>query len=144
MPFALVFVGLLLIITGFQNTYKQFGAQVQGDFSGKGNFLYWLLAILIVGAIGYVKSLQGFSRAFMALILLSILLSNKSGTAQGITFFSNLVTGVNTGSTTQVDSIGDPLQGGNTASSGNSSGGGFDLSNIGQDASIAATVSSFL
>lgn len=133
---------MLLVITGFQDTYKQFGAQVQGDFTGPNNFLYWMLAIIIAGSIGYVKSLQGFSRAFMGLIILAIFLSQNTGTAQGITFFKNLVTGLNQGSTTPVNPVGDALQGGAGASSGGS-GGGFSLSNIGQDASIATTVASF-
>lgn len=145
MPFALTFTGLILIITGFQNTYKEFGSKVQGDFSGPGNFLYWMIALLIVGSLGYVKDLQTFSRYFMALIIIGIILAEKTGTAQGITFFSNLVSGIGTGSTEKTNPIGAGLSGGSSAGgSGGSSGSGFDLSNVSQDVTLATEVASFL
>jgi hypothetical protein len=76
MPFALVFVGLILIVTGSRNTYQQFGAKLVGDFTGPNNFLYWIAAIGAVGALGYVDSLKTFSRVFMSLILVSMILAN--------------------------------------------------------------------
>lgn len=104
MPFALTTIGILLIITGFQNTYQQFGKQLVKDFSGDGNFFYWGLAIGIIGAIGYVKALEGFSRAFMALIIVTIFLNKQN---QG--FFNQLTTALSSGSNTPVKRIGAPL-----------------------------------
>lgn len=141
MPFALTFVGLLLIITGFQNTYKEFGSQVQKDFTGPGNFLYWMVAILVVGSLGYIKGLEKFSRLFMALIIVGILLSKKSGTAQGINFFSGIGAALNSGTTSAVNAVGAPVAG---ASGGTASGsGGFDLSSFGDLGSIADEAVSF-
>lgn len=77
MPFALVIIGLLMIITGINNTYAQFGAQLQTDFGGSKGFLVWALALAAVGALGYIENLRTFSHYFMALILLSFILSNK-------------------------------------------------------------------
>lgn len=77
MPFALVVIGLLMIITGINNTYSQFGSQLQSDFSGSKSFIVWILALGSVGALGYVKDLRQFSHYFMALILISMILSNK-------------------------------------------------------------------
>jgi len=77
MPFALVFIGLILIITGFQNTYSQLGSQLVRDFTGDGNFIYWLIAIGIIGMMGYNDTLKPFSRALMGLIIVVIFLSNK-------------------------------------------------------------------
>lgn len=114
MPFALVTIGLLLVITGFQDTYKQTGAQVAKDFTGSGNFVYWLIAIGVVGAIGYNKTLQPFSRALMALLIIVIFLSNKG-------FFAQLNPAIQTGTSTQ------PLPAGGgvpiSVSSGGSGGG---------------------
>ena len=77
MPFVLVAIGLLMIITGINNTYAQFGAQLQGDFSGSKSFIVWILALGSVGALGYINDLRNFSHYFMALILIAMVLSNK-------------------------------------------------------------------
>ncbi|MEB2538392.1 MULTISPECIES: hypothetical protein [Bacillati] len=77
MPFALVIIGLLMIITGINNTYSQFGSQLQQDFTGSKSFVVWILALGSVGALGYIKDLRQFSHYFMALILISMILSNK-------------------------------------------------------------------
>jgi|GEM_PF-5663381 len=112
MPFALVTIGLLLIIVGFQDTYKQFGTQVQSDFTGKNNFIYWLIAIGIIGAIGYVKEFQTFSRIFIGLVIVAMFLSHKKGgIAQGITFFQKFNTGVGSGTTAPVNAPGTELAG---------------------------------
>ncbi len=142
MPFALTFAGLLLIILGFQNTYKEFGQQVQSDFSGEGNFLYWMISLMVVGSLGYIKGWETFSRLFMGLIIVAIVLSEKSGTAQGINFFSNLLSGIASGTSTRVNSIGEGLPAGGSGGGGGS--GGFDLSNVAETAKIATTVASFL
>lgn len=77
MGFALLIVGLLMVITGARGTYTQFGSQIASEFTGQNNFTYWLIAIGAVGAVGYIQSLQVISRYLMALIILSIFLSHK-------------------------------------------------------------------
>lgn len=77
MGIALAVAGLVLIVTGAQNTYAAFGSQVRGDFVGPNNFTYWFLAIMLVGMLGYIPALRTFSRWFLALILISILFSHK-------------------------------------------------------------------
>lgn len=100
MPFALTIIGLLLVVTGFQNTHAQLGKQITSDFTGKNNFIYWIAALGAVGALGYVKELEPFSRAFLVLILIGIFLSNKGFFSQfnaALTQSSgtNVQTGVN-------------------------------------------------
>lgn len=77
MPYALVIIGLLMIVTGINDTYRQFGSQVAGDFTGNKSFIVWIVAIGSVGALGYVKELRSFSHYFMALIVISMVLANK-------------------------------------------------------------------
>jgi hypothetical protein len=77
MPFALVGIGLILIVTGVRDTYGQLGAQLTKDFTGSQNFTVWILAIGSVGALGYVRELRTFSHYFLALILLSLILANQ-------------------------------------------------------------------
>lgn len=88
MAFALVFIGLLLVVTGANNTYQQFGAQLKSDFTGQKSFVLYAAAIGGVGALGYVQELRRFSHYFMALILISLVLSNKG-------FFQNLTKALN-------------------------------------------------
>jgi hypothetical protein len=77
MPFALVTIGLLLIVTGARDTYAAFGTQLQSDFTGQGNFIYWLAALGFIGALGYIQDLRTFSRVFLTLVIISMLLSNQ-------------------------------------------------------------------
>jgi hypothetical protein len=76
MPFAFGFAGILLLVAGVRGTQDDLFALLKGDFSGKSNFLYWIVAIAIVGAIGYNVKLRGVSHAFMLLLLVVLFLSN--------------------------------------------------------------------
>lgn len=76
-------VGLILIVTGAQNTYADFGATLKNDLTGENNFTYWIAAIVLIGVLGYVPALNKFSHWFLALILLALFLSHKG-------FFSKL------------------------------------------------------
>ena len=76
MPIALVAIGLILVITGVKNTYAEFGALVKGDFTGQGNFTTWMVAIGIIGALGYVKALKPFANGFLVLVAIVIVLKN--------------------------------------------------------------------
>lgn len=76
MPFALIAIGLVLVIAAYNNTQTVLAAQLKKDFSGKTGFVYWIAAIMIIGALGYVRPLQTVSRAMLALILVVIFLSS--------------------------------------------------------------------
>lgn len=120
MPFALLTIGMILIITGFQNTYAEFGKLVAGDFTGKGNFLYWILAIGVVGAIGYNKTAQPFSRAFIVLLLVVLFLTKGNG------FFGRLNSDIQSGSNTTPLPAGG-IQTSVTGASTGSAGGGSNI-----------------
>lgn len=93
MGIAFVITGLVLIVTGIQDTYAQLGTQLKGDMTGPKNFTYWVAAIGAVGALGYIPALKGFSTWFMALILVAIMLSKGQG------FFSKFQSALATGPT---------------------------------------------
>lgn len=76
MPFALVTIGLIMVISGARNTHAALGKQIKSDFTGPNNFLYWIVAVGVVGSIGYVESLRNVSRAFLALVIISMILAN--------------------------------------------------------------------
>lgn len=76
MPFALVLIGLAMIITGAKDTHMELGDQLVKDFTGEKNFTIWLAAIGSVGAVGYVKDFQPVSRIFMVLIIITMVIRN--------------------------------------------------------------------
>lgn len=77
MPFALVVIGLLLVVTGARGTQKEFGDLLYKDFTGPGNFTYWLVSLGAIGALGYIDELRTFSRLFMALIIIAMIVKNQ-------------------------------------------------------------------
>lgn len=92
MGFVLLIVGLLMIVTGARGTYAQFGSQLASDFTGQGNFTWWIVSVGAVGSIGYIDALRTFSRLFLTLILAAFLLSNRG-------FFANLTAALQHGPT---------------------------------------------
>lgn len=75
MPFALLIIGLMLITVAVRNTQDVFVSLIRGDFSGPGNFFYWVAALVLVGAIGYIPRLKVLSDSLLVLILLALVLS---------------------------------------------------------------------
>jgi hypothetical protein len=82
MPFALLFIGMVLVVTGVRNTYKQLGTMVVADMTGKSGgagFIMFFAALFAVGAIGALSpQARTFSHYFMALIIISLLLHNAT------------------------------------------------------------------
>ena len=74
MPFAFLIVGVVLVISGVRGTSQDLLTLVKGDFQGKGSYLNWMVAILLIGSLGYIESFKGFSRAFLALVLVVLVL----------------------------------------------------------------------
>lgn len=98
MPFALIAIGLLLVITAYNNTQTVLSAQLQKDISGSTGFIYWIAAIVIVGAIGYIKPLEPVSRVFLALILVVLFLTNQGVFSQFNAALGGAAGGIGTGS----------------------------------------------
>jgi hypothetical protein len=96
MPFAFLTIGVVMLIAAVRNTYGQtapgggkgLGALVQGDFTGPNNFVYWFVSILIIGSIGYIPKLKGFSVAFLTLVIIVLFLKGGNTSGAGGGFFS--------------------------------------------------------
>jgi len=90
MPFALLIIGLVLVIAGVRNTQSGTGGLftlVHGDFTGQNNFIYWFVAIIIVGLLGYVPKLKPLSTSFLVLIILVLFLKKGNASGAGGGFF---------------------------------------------------------
>lgn len=95
MPYALVTIGLILVITGARNTYARLGQQLQSDFTGNQNFVFWIAALGSVGALGYIQQLRAFATMFMALIIVALLLAEQKNNSTG--FFGKFITDLKAG-----------------------------------------------
>lgn len=77
MAFVLLFIGFVLLVVGVRGEQDAFNQLILDLFTGPNNLTFWALAILMVGALGYVKPLRGLAIAFMTLILISLLVGNQ-------------------------------------------------------------------
>jgi hypothetical protein len=82
MPFVLIVVGVLILVSALHGTSGALFSTLKSDFTGSDNFLYWVIAILVVGSIGYVKKFQPLSAAFLTLLLIVLFIANKGFFAQ--------------------------------------------------------------
>jgi vacuolar-type H+-ATPase subunit I/STV1 len=139
MPFALIIFGVLLAVVGIRNTQSQLGRLIVDDFTGPGNFFYWIVALLIIGLLGEIDELETPSRMFIVLLLLAMLLSNQG-------FFEKFVQGLKQGSAAPPPP-GPPNPQPNTGSGGGSGGaspGGRASGPAGGAGNIIATAASVM
>lgn len=94
MPFALLIVGIFLLVAGVNNKQGDLYTLVKGDFSGPNNFVFWIVSILVIGAVGYIPKLKPISDAFLVLVIVVLFLSKGSGAPNGLLFFQNLTKGL--------------------------------------------------
>ena len=103
MPFALIIIGVILLIAASRGTTggaTGLFALLQSDFTGQNNFVYWMAAILIIGAIGYIPKVRPISTALLGLVLAVLFLKNANTNAAGGGFFSQLTAGLASTTTT--------------------------------------------
>lgn len=89
MPLLFIGTGLVLILTGVKGDPGQLWELVAGDFSGPNNYVYWMVSILVLGALGYVDQLKQLSKVFIALVVLVLLLHNHGFFAQLQSFINS-------------------------------------------------------
>ena len=88
MPFVLLVLGLLFLIVAVRGTQNDFFSLVKQEFTGQNNFVVWASAFIILGLIGYIKTLKPVSDAFIGLIALVLILTKGQG------FFSKFNAGI--------------------------------------------------
>jgi hypothetical protein len=76
-PYALIIAGIVLAIAGVRNTHSALFSLLQNDFTGNRSFVWWSLSIIGIGAVGYVEDLKPLANAFLALLLIVLLIANK-------------------------------------------------------------------
>lgn len=81
-----------MVIAAVRNTQDTLVCLVKGDFQGKGNFFYWVVALLVFGALGYIDKIKPLSDAILVLIIVALFLTSGSPTMPGGGFFKQFST----------------------------------------------------
>jgi len=106
LPLAFILIGAVFLIAAIRGTVNDSStgagdgliSLLKNDINPaqSGSFGPWLLAIIAIGAIGYIPGLKPISWAFMALVIIVIFLDdNKTGTNPGGGFIANLESAFN-------------------------------------------------
>lgn len=73
MPFVLLAIGAIIVLAAIRNTHGDLGNALATDIPG---FFKWALAIVAIGALGWIPGMQKISRMLLALVLVVLLLVN--------------------------------------------------------------------
>jgi hypothetical protein len=88
MPFVFIIIGIVLLVSGARGSSSDLLTLVKGDLTGSNNFGYWILSILVIGALGYIDDLRTVSRGFLVLVIIVLLLNEDKQSGTGGGFFS--------------------------------------------------------
>lgn len=125
MPFVLILAGAVLIVAAVRNTQQSLFFLLANDLTGQNNFVFWILSILVIGAIGYIPKLKPLSDGFLILVILVLFLRKGTG------FFAMFNKQIATTETTTPKVSASGTTGGTQGFVGGSSGIGFSLPGIG-------------
>lgn len=75
MAWGFLFVGALFLIAAWKKQHKELFALLKDDFSGSGNFFYWVLAIIALVALGTFRPIRPVTDAFLGLVILVIVVA---------------------------------------------------------------------
>lgn len=79
MPVLFTVIGIVMLTAAIRDTIdgdKGLLSLLKSDFQGKNNFIYFIVAILLIGGIGYIPMMKTLSRYMLALVLVVIFLVN--------------------------------------------------------------------
>ena len=74
MPFAILLIGAILVVTAFNNSFGTLASELESDIPP---YFKWAAAIAAILGLGYIPGLRTPSRYLLGLVLLVILLTNN-------------------------------------------------------------------
>ena len=83
MPFVFAIVGIVFVVAGVRGKSDDLLTLLKNDFAGDGNFIYWVLSIAVIGSLGYVDEIRPLSRAFLAVVLIVLILAEDKESGAG-------------------------------------------------------------
>ena len=85
MPVLLLLVGAVLVVAAFRDTQGQLFTALGQDVP---RYLKWAVALIAVGALGYVPGMEELSNLLLALVIVVIVLTNFTKLASAFTTLS--------------------------------------------------------
>ena|SRR5690348_523160 len=77
MPFVLLIFGIILVIAGYRGKAGDLFGLLKNDLSPSSGFWPYIAAILVIGGLGYIKSIRPVANGFLALVIVVLFLHNK-------------------------------------------------------------------
>jgi hypothetical protein len=74
MPYVIIALGVLIFVTAIHGTTAQLANELKQDIFG--GYIYWIVAIGMIGCLGYSKTLKPISQGLLALIIVVLFLRN--------------------------------------------------------------------
>lgn len=106
MPILFGFAGIILIVAAVRDRITNGNPSLidllKADFTGQPNFVEWMLALVLIGSVGYIPKMQPIARGFLVLVIIGMLLSNKGFFVQ----LGNVFNKTNTQQQTNTSTIG--------------------------------------
>lgn len=155
MPFALLFIGLILIMTAYAGTTGNFLAQFESDMLGTtsapdkngnttrtGGFLVWIALIVIISVGGKALGLETAAKGLLILLIGVFILENPTA----VQAVSTQITSANQGTSNAIaqgqPTLVTPTGSGTTTTAPSSNNAGAGGANPGQAASAAGIMQS--
>lgn len=110
MAFALLTVGVLMVASAVNNKQGVLVCLVQNDFTGPKSFVYWVIALLIIGAAGNIEKVKPLSDAFLFLIIVALFLAKGDPNKVGGGFFEKFMQAIGSTAAGGAGAAGNPNQ----------------------------------
>jgi hypothetical protein len=75
MAWGFILVGALLLVAAWKKKQGDLFALLKDDFTGEGNFIYWVLAIIALIALGTFRPIRPITDGFLGLVVLVIIIA---------------------------------------------------------------------
>lgn len=118
MPYALIIAGIVLTVAGVRNTQGTLFSLLKNDFTGNNSFIWWSVSIIAIGAVGYVQETRKLANAFLALVLIVLILANRGVFQQFVNALKAPVPNAPTPANTNKNTVPNPLAAGAALLSG--------------------------
>lgn len=79
MAFALLFIGVIFLVSAVKGNQSDLFALLKKDFTGQDNFIYWIMAVIVIVSLGNIKAVKPVTDAFLVLILVGIVFAQYRG-----------------------------------------------------------------
>lgn len=80
-----------MIVSAVRDTQDQFVCLVKSDFTGPKSFVYWIIALMIIGAMGNIEKVRPLSDALLFLIIVALFLAKGDPAKAGGGFFEKFM-----------------------------------------------------